>query len=482
MGTRGALTTTLCTSLALWALACGSESTPSDTAAGGSTTTGTGAPASGGSAATTGATGGGGTAGGPPATSERLRVAIETDLGGDRDDQASFIRFLLYSNAWDVEAILIDRHPNDFQQDGAAANPTNATDARDMAHDYIERYRQAHLQVHDPRYPSADALEAVTLVAHDGSSDGVMKLVELLHKEDDRPLWYGNWGSNSGTESNLGRALQWFQDNDPGQYATAVSRLRVVTLDGASPRIPEPMAAAIPLYVETGWPQLGGGIETRWYRRFDDITGDYIDGADIHLFGELYTGEKEGDSWTFVYLLNLGATDPEHPTWGGLAGRYRERTLGPNHYWNDAQDTWNGETNRDNTAARWAEALQNDFKARLDWCVAESYGDANHPPALMLEGRAAAEPLRIATEAGAELTLSLEGTTDPDGDTLAYGWTDYPEAGSYGPLSLDVSGPTLTLQIPQDAAGTQLHVIATVRDDGSPALTRYRRVVLDVAP
>jgi hypothetical protein len=29
---------------------------------------------------------------------EKLRVIIETDIGGDADDQASFVRFLLYSN------------------------------------------------------------------------------------------------------------------------------------------------------------------------------------------------------------------------------------------------------------------------------------------------------------------------------------------------------------------------------------------------
>jgi hypothetical protein len=38
-----------------------------------------------------------------------------------------------------------------------------------------------------------------------------------------------------------------------------------------------------------------------------------------------------------------------------------------------------GTTHRDNTLHRWAVHLQNDFRARLEWCVA-SVKKANHPP------------------------------------------------------------------------------------------------------
>ena len=48
---------------------------------------------------------------------EKLRVIIETDIGGDADDQASFVRFLLYSNEWDVEGIIADRPAKTFDDD-----------------------------------------------------------------------------------------------------------------------------------------------------------------------------------------------------------------------------------------------------------------------------------------------------------------------------------------------------------------------------
>ena len=44
-----------------------------------------------------------------PPGAERLRIIIETDAGGDPDDEQSLVRFLLYSNEWDVEGIVANR-------------------------------------------------------------------------------------------------------------------------------------------------------------------------------------------------------------------------------------------------------------------------------------------------------------------------------------------------------------------------------------
>src|SRR5882724_9704507 len=40
---------------------------------------------------------------------ERLRLIVETDAGGDPDDEQSLVRFLLYANEWDVEGIIANR-------------------------------------------------------------------------------------------------------------------------------------------------------------------------------------------------------------------------------------------------------------------------------------------------------------------------------------------------------------------------------------
>src|ERR1051325_138060 len=50
----------------------------------------------------------------------RLRFIIETDAGGDPDDEQSLVRFLLYVNEWDVEGIIANRAR---ARDGENRNP-----------------------------------------------------------------------------------------------------------------------------------------------------------------------------------------------------------------------------------------------------------------------------------------------------------------------------------------------------------------------
>ncbi len=64
----------------------------------------------------------------PP--NEKLRVIVETDIGGNADDQASLVRFLLYSNEWAVEGIIADRGSVTIRNaDSAAAKLIMPVDA-----------------------------------------------------------------------------------------------------------------------------------------------------------------------------------------------------------------------------------------------------------------------------------------------------------------------------------------------------------------
>src|SRR5438093_10739217 len=90
--------------------------------------------------------------------------------------------------------------------------------------------------------------------------------------------------------------------------------------------------------------------------------------------------QKEGDTMTFLYLVPTGMNEPEHPEWGSWAGRYglMPDAGGRTYFWANAEDVWEGSGHRENTLKRWAADLQNDFRARLEWCV-KDYADANHP-------------------------------------------------------------------------------------------------------
>lgn len=125
----------------------------------------------------------------------------------------------------------------------------------------------------------------------------------------------------------------------------------------------------------------------------------------------------------------------------------------------------------------WIEPLQNDFAARADWCV-KPYDEANHAPVVAFVHR---PDLKAAP--GKTVKLNAKGTKDPDGDNLTFRWWQYREAGSYpGDITFAQNGGEKTsFVVPDDAkSGETIHVICEVTDDGTPALTRYGRVIITV--
>jgi hypothetical protein len=122
--------------------------------------------------------------------------------------------------------------------------------------------------------------------------------------------------------------------------------------------------------------------------------------------------------------------------------------------------------------------------------VYKAYKEANHPPVPKL-----AHAARLTAKPGDRVDLSAEGTTDPDGDAVSYEWFYYHEAGSF-PMSSARSGQPLEIKnfdqskawfaVPTTrvmAPGTgEMHIILRVTDHGTPRLTRYQRVIVNVVP
>jgi hypothetical protein len=193
---------------------------------------------------------------------------------------------------------------------------------------------------------------------------------------------------------------------------------------------------------------------------------------------------------TFLYLVPTGMNDPMEPTWGSWGGRYglNPQFPGKNYYFANAADVIEEQAgletratiHRDNTVKRWAADLQNDFRARMDWCV-KPYAEANHPPKTVLNGHTDSSILKLSTRPG-HISLSALGSADPDGQKLTYRWFAYPEAGTFsGSISIPTfDAPVTRVAIPEAAAGKVIHIILAVRDQGDPPLTRYRRIVISV--
>ncbi len=115
-----------------------------------------------------------------------------------------------------------------------------------------------------------------------------------------------------------------------------------------------------------------------------------------------------GGTIPWMSLATLGLTNPSEPSWGGWSGRYTaEKVLNvhslykviaedeqrnkPFLVYTDAVDHWidpeTGKEHNDSYAGiwHWRQAMWNDFRARMDWCV-KPYEEANHNPIAAVNG------------------------------------------------------------------------------------------------
>jgi hypothetical protein len=422
---------------------------------------------------------------------DRLRVIIETDAGGDPDDEQSLVRFLLYANEWDVEGIIANRR---MAREGE--NHNRERTGLGIVRQHLKAYESVYpsLVKHSPTYPKPEELNKRTVNGLSDSDDAVNLIIEAADRDDPRPIWFQNWGTDHGSDpSNLKRALdKILAERGPEGYSKFKNKFLLSSDDQFGPHTSE-IKPPWRLWIQPGHPRIEG---KPWYHRFSPLT-EKAGGFDLKRdvltnhgpLGALYPTnthlpQKEGDSLMFLYLIPTGMNDPLHPTWGSWAGRFgvREgRPEGANYYWANLADDYAGKKHRDQTLTRWAADLQNDFRARLDWCVS-SYANANHPPIAYIDDDGAKEIKEVQVRPGIVTQLDGSRSIDPDENKLAFHWLVYPEAGTYeGPVVLkDASEPKTTIEIPLDAKGKSIHVILTVRDNGAPPLAAYRRVTLKV--
>jgi hypothetical protein len=96
-----------------------------------------------------------------------------------------------------------------------------------------------------------------------------------------------------------------------------------------------------------------------------------------------------------------------------------------------------------------------------------------------------ANALDLKGRSGEKVLLSAKEAKDPDDDQLTYKWWQYEDADTYkGSVPIqDSSKQDASLTFPADAkAGETIHVICEVIDNGTPPLTRYQRLIVEIKP
>ncbi len=438
--------------------------------------------------------------------SDRPQLIVLTDIGNEPDDAESLVRLLLYTNEIDLKGIaaVTSRHLP------ATVNPQLIDERVDAYEEVFE-----NLKVHDARYPDAIYIRqnivtghptyGMTGVGEGFESSASQLIIDTVDKSDDAPVWVSVWGG----ASTLAQALWTVRETrSSDELADFLSKLRVYSIsdqDDAGPWARSQFPSLFWVSDVHGFTQYRLATWTGISRAVPgaDQKTVSLDWLSKHIIdqgplGKLYPPPAyivEGDTPSFLNLIPNGLSDPERPDWGGWGGRYEKMAafLG---LWTTTFDSLRGDggqsfSSPQATIWRWREAFQNDFASRIQWSQTSDFEQANHAPEIILNGEDGFAPVYIDACPGEEIVLSATGSSDPDGDALDIRWFWYREAGGrFAPevtLSDTVGADTHvkiagTAKVDQftPPAEYNLHVIAQITDAGSPALTRYRRAIINL--
>ncbi|GJC94940.1 cellulose-binding protein [Colletotrichum higginsianum] len=435
------------------------------------------------------------------------RVFILTDITNEPDDAESFCRYLTYSNQFRTEGVVAVTSTW-LKNKVAPQNLHGIVDAYEKVVDNIN----AHTHPGFP-YPSAQSVRdliksgppvyGMEAVGDDiPFSEGGELLLERLTAPEEDPLWVLVWGG----VNVLAQVLH--KTRDRPDAAKLREKLRVYTIsdqDDCGGWIRQQWPDIFYICSVHGWNQYQCAA---WTGISAPCSGD-VGGPDGSKVTHEWVKENvqfiiEGDTPTFLYLVQNGLGVPEEPLYGSWGGRYIPANVSPKGlssrgHFADAIDTVigvDGKPHRSSQATiwRWRNAFQDDFAARMQWTLTSDFSKANHHPVVSVNGDSGLAPIRVEADAGASY--------DPDGDNLSFKWYQYREPSSLQTYhGLEVSdveikpsnddGSKVEVKIaPAEKScivfrekiplerGLPLHVILEVKDNGTPSLTSYRRVII----
>ena len=445
--------------------------------------------------------------------SEKLRVMVLTDIENEPDDAQSMVRFMTYANHWDIEGLVATTSLHQKKKIAAW-----------RIREIITAYGKVreNLLLHESGYPDTNYLKSILkegypdfgmdAVGKGKDSEGSDWIIQALEKEDSRPLWVLVWGG----PNCLAQALWKLQvTKSKKELATIQSKLRVYTIsdqDDTGPWIRKNFPGVF--YIcSPGTNDKGAYHHGTWTGISGDKFNGRFSGANFAIVDNPWLDKNirknhgplgaehpttkylmEGDTPSFLYLINNGLGNSEHPNYGSWGGRYELYTPKTEKWfyepetrpiWTNAEDEVMGydssfQTSNKATIWRWRQAYQNDFAARIDWSI-KTYAEANHPPVAKL---AHDNELRVVS--GDTVLLNASPSSDPDNNTLSYEWIYYREVGTYESKSAikinNAKNVLASFVAPKVNKPETIHIILALTDNGMPALTRYQRVIVTVMP
>lgn len=438
---------------------------------------------------------------------EKTRIVILTDIGNEPDDSESFVRFLTYSNEFDIESIVA----------------TTSTWQRDQVHPEmllkrINAYAQVYTNLikHATGYPLPTELSAKVISGRAGygmkyvgdgkSTEASKRIIAVVDKADDRPVWITVWGG----AVDLAQAL-WDVKNSrtPDQVEAFIKKIKIYSISDQD----NTGAWIRRNFPEMTWISSLHAYNDYWLATWIGISAPMAEGGDMSQVNNNWIAKNiqlgplgkqypplmyimEGDTPSFLYLLRNGLNTPDHPEYGGWGGRYAavapDDTSGLRTSTSDNVQGVDGKIYKTAPATiwRWRHQFQNDFAARMQWTLSDAYHKANHNPVVVLNKQQGIAPVALTVHAGEQVKLSVKGSYDPDKNTLKYKWWQYAEPTAnalqihFAPeLKLThTAKEQLEFIAPNVKQPTPFHIIVEVKDNGTPELFSYRRAIVTVLP
>jgi len=322
----------------------------------------------------------------------RLRVIMSTDFPpigvvkegnvpntqkSDPDDMQSMVRFLLYSNEFDVEGLIASA--------GTFATEAHKKNILSVLDQYEKVYE--NLKTHDPDYPTADYLRSVTfegkgnnhginikwgrnkqpytdIIGKGMDSEASNAIIAAADKPDPRPIWIGIWGG----PREVAQAI-WDVKNtrNEEEFKAFISKLRVFLIayqDATHGWLMDEFPDLFIIDSRKTYQGMFGGHDPisnlAWVN--ENVRNNHGPLCDVYPHeGMGCTGVCEGDSPTFLYLVsaNRGINDPEDPTQPSWGGQYKHKA-NTNHYVDGPGAS---------SISRWRKDYQKEFAERADWCI-----------------------------------------------------------------------------------------------------------------
>ncbi|SCN64758.1 uncharacterized protein FFB20_00975 [Fusarium fujikuroi] len=470
----------------------------------------------------------------------RVRTFILTDILNEPDDSMSMVRYLLYSNEFDTRGLVA-------VTSWSLRNDTHPSEIKKIIKAYAKVVDKLNQHVHpDNQYPKPEELlkqissgprSYGRAALKEPISDGAKLLVKRL-QESQEPLHVSLWGG----ANTLAQALQHIEKTNSKKEATNLrSRLRVYSISDQDDT---------GAYIRVKWPDVFFIVNVHGYREYRLGTWTGISTADngaanttkvtdgwltpnIRLgpLGAEYPKiiyTMEGDSPSFIWNIQNGLNVPGRPDYGGWGGRYTRVTEDTdiNEYGTsgDALINTKGQSwfSPYATIWRWRDAYQDDFAARMQWTLVDSFEEGAHPPSINVNESTGSEPLRFKVGPEDAIFLDASNTIDTDSQDdssgLDFEWYSYaecaspmltslaanffsvealaPPTGTNGTLSVNEAGFSNAALGPMVRISTNLtgweeeqpssvdkewHVILQVTNNkGSYPTRRYRRVILEL--